>query len=65
MRRTLLVIALGWLASALSAETAAPPPAILLKPARVFDGEAMHEGWSVRVRGDRIEAVGSEAADAP
>src|SRR5690349_9954193 len=30
----------------------------VLRPARVFDGEAMHEGWSVRVRGNRIEAAG-------
>ena len=33
----------------------------LLKPARVFDGEAMHEGWAVRVRGERIEAAGPAA----
>lgn len=30
----------------------------VLRPARVFDGESMHEGWSVRVRGNRIEAAG-------
>lgn len=30
----------------------------LLRPARVFDGEQLHEGWAVRVRGERIEAVG-------
>src|SRR3954469_11471345 len=30
----------------------------VLRPARVFDGESMHEGWAVRVRGDRIEAAG-------
>jgi imidazolonepropionase-like amidohydrolase len=30
----------------------------VLHPARVFDGETMHEGWSVRVRGNRIEAAG-------
>ena len=30
----------------------------VLSPARVFDGEAMHEGWAVRVNGERIEAVG-------
>jgi imidazolonepropionase-like amidohydrolase len=30
----------------------------LLKGARVFDGEAMHEGWVVRVSGARIEAAG-------
>jgi len=32
--------------------------AYLLKPARVFDGEAMHEGWVVRVKGDRIDGAG-------
>ena len=34
----------------------------ILKPARVFDGEALHEGWAVRVRGDRIEAAGPAAS---
>jgi imidazolonepropionase-like amidohydrolase len=34
----------------------------VLRPARVFDGEAMHEGWAVRVRGDRIEAAGPIAS---
>src|SRR3954468_6956899 len=40
-----------------------PAPAILLKPARVFDGvEAKpHEGWVVLVRGDKIEAAGPAA----
>lgn len=30
----------------------------LLKPDRVFDGETVHEGWAVRVKGDKIDAVG-------
>lgn len=30
----------------------------LLKPARVFDGESLHEGWAVLVSGDKIAAVG-------
>ena len=34
--------------------------AIVLKAARVFDGEAMHSNWSVRVRGNRIEAAGPQ-----
>src|SRR6478752_2451739 len=34
----------------------------VIRPARVFDGEAMHEGWAVRVRGDRIEAAGPAAS---
>ncbi len=31
----------------------------LVKPARVWSGGASHDGWAVRVRGDRIEAVGA------
>ena len=34
----------------------------ILKPARVFDGDAMHDGWAVRVKGDRIDAAGPEAS---
>jgi imidazolonepropionase-like amidohydrolase len=33
----------------------------VLRPDRVFDGEVMHEGWAVRVRGDRIDAAGPAA----
>ncbi len=40
----------------------APADVVLLRPARVFDGDAMHEGWVVRVRGDRIEQVGPAAS---
>ena len=35
-----------------------PVTVTLLKPARVFDGETMHEGWVVLVRGDRIDSAG-------
>ncbi len=49
------------LAAAPLAAQAQAPAAMLLKPARVFDGEAMHEGWAVRVAGDRIEAAGPAA----
>ena len=34
----------------------------VLHPARVFDGDVMHEGWAVRVNGDRIEAAGPAAS---
>src|SRR5215471_18176769 len=40
------------------APRAEPAASIVLKPARVFDGEAMHDNWAVRVKGDRIEAAG-------
>lgn len=38
------------------------PALTILRPARVFDGDTTHEGWVVRVRGDRIEAAGPPAA---
>jgi imidazolonepropionase-like amidohydrolase len=34
----------------------------LYKPDRVFDGETMHEGWAVLIKGDKIEAVGPAAS---
>ena len=45
-----------------SAQTGAPASVTVLKPARVFDGEATHDGWAVRVKGDRIDAVGPAAS---
>jgi len=38
----------------------ASPAAILLKPDRVFDGQAVHTGWSVLIDGDRIVAAGAD-----
>ena len=35
-----------------------PLTVTLLRPARVFDGAAIHERWGLRIRGTRIEAVG-------
>jgi imidazolonepropionase-like amidohydrolase len=48
------------MAAAVSAQT--PPvqeTATVLRPAGVFDGVAMHSGWSVLVRGNTIVAAGS------
>ena len=42
----------------------AAQPLLVLKAARVFDGETMHQNWSVRVRGNRIEAVGPSVDNA-
>jgi imidazolonepropionase-like amidohydrolase len=42
--------------------SASAQAATVLRPARVFDGQAMHEGWAVRVRGERIEAAGPAAS---
>jgi imidazolonepropionase-like amidohydrolase len=58
-----------WLALALliaapmtSAATAAEPPAILLRPAQLFDGTdpAPHPGWQVLIEGEKIAAVGPD-----
>src|SRR5690242_7781862 len=38
------------------------PSAIVLKPARVFDGDSVREGWAVRVKGERIESAGPAAS---
>jgi imidazolonepropionase-like amidohydrolase len=38
-----------------------PAPVSVLKPSRVYDGNTMHDGWAVRVQGDRIQAVGPAA----
>jgi imidazolonepropionase-like amidohydrolase len=52
---TLLVVVAG-------VGAAQNPPAdagaVVLRPARVFDGDTMHEGWAVRVVGERIDAAG-------
>ncbi|HEY7474097.1 MAG TPA: amidohydrolase family protein [Vicinamibacterales bacterium] len=42
-------------------ESGAPATSYLLRPARVFDGDTVHEGWAVLVRGQRIEAAGPAA----
>ncbi len=38
---------------------------ILLKPDRVFNGQQMHNGWWVLVKGNRIEAAGEPASIKP
>src|SRR5690349_18025066 len=67
MRRALILALafaspLVWTHDAVRAQPAAAGDVVILKPARVFDGEAMHQGWSVRVRGNRIEAAGADVA---
>jgi len=45
------------------AQSPAPAPAVMiLRPARVFDGDTLHEGWAVRVRGVHIDAIGPAAS---
>ena len=58
MKTSIAALLVAALALPASAQTA---PATLLLPDRVFDGTAMHDGWAVLVRGNRIEAVGPVA----
>ena len=63
MRVSLIVAAFG-LAGAVTAGQGVRPgeqSVTVYRPARVFDGDTLHEGWVVRVRGDRIEAAGPAA----
>jgi imidazolonepropionase-like amidohydrolase len=61
----LSVLAGGCPAASQAAAESGPP--ILLRPTRVFDGldPRPHEGWSVLVRGERIEAAGPNLAVPP
>src|SRR5690349_4335002 len=61
MKRILIAALCAALAS-LAPATAQTKGAILLKPARVFDGvdPRPHEGWQVLVQDDRIAAIGPD-----
>src|ERR1043166_7988037 len=60
----LLGIAVAWNVDA--AQPTTKPVAVVLKPARVFDGIAMHDDWIVVVRGTKIDAAGpADKIDVP
>jgi imidazolonepropionase-like amidohydrolase len=50
-----------WLALLPLASWAQAPTAMLLRPAAVFDGQALHPGWVVVVEGSKITAAGPAA----
>src|SRR5882724_3182055 len=58
-----LRLAIGAMLGLASAEVFAV--VTLIRPARVFDGEVLHENWSVVVRDERIESVGATEARPP
>jgi imidazolonepropionase-like amidohydrolase len=62
MRTTLAVLATALLAAAQPAGQTPAAAITILKPARVWDGDALHERWAVRVKGERIDAVGPESS---
>jgi imidazolonepropionase-like amidohydrolase len=61
----MLALLLALFAAVIGLSAQSPPAAesgaVVLRPARVFDGETMHDGWAVRVVGERIDAVGPAA----
>src|SRR5213075_918510 len=57
MYRLFLTVALFFLVFSLKAQQT--DKYILLKPAKVFDGESMHENWVVLVRNNKIEQAGA------
>jgi imidazolonepropionase-like amidohydrolase len=63
--RTLILLAMLAATAAARADQFGLEPAILLRPARVFDGTTTHTGWSVLVKEGRIVAVGSDVRDGP
>ncbi len=66
MARAALAAGVLLLEVAICAQGPGPQPgaasAIVIRPARVFDGETMHEGWAVRVQDERIQAAGPSAS---
>jgi len=65
MRKTAvaaLVLVVGTIVQAQRGRLPVTQALTIVRPARVFDGNAMHDGWSVRVKGERIDAVGADAS---
>ena len=60
--RVLLLASVMLSGGVLSAQAPAPSSILVLQPDRVFDGEQLHSGWMVVVRGDRIDAAGPMAS---
>src|SRR3954471_9035348 len=55
MRNRVLLLALSLFVTSIAARAA---DSVLLRPARVFDGSASHDGWGVLVTGDKVTAAG-------
>ena len=59
MSRIMLLAVIGYMGACLSLPAyAASENVYAIEAAHVFDGETLHAGWTVVVRGERIEAAG-------
>jgi imidazolonepropionase-like amidohydrolase len=61
MKKSFLILLIFLSCARLFAQQKADDNYTLLKPDRVFDGQQMHNGWWVLVKGNHIEAVGEPA----
>src|SRR6185295_18164005 len=50
MRNALAIVTATFLLAPLASAQNPPATVTVVKPARVFDGDTMHEGWAVRVK---------------
>jgi imidazolonepropionase-like amidohydrolase len=62
MKKSFLLLLIFLSCVHLFAQQKADDNYILLKPDRVFDGQQMHNGWWVLVKGNHIEAVGEPSS---
>ncbi len=62
--RVVAIILAASLATAVGPIQGAAQDAVVFRPDRVWDGTTMRTGWSVRVEGDRISAVGETVSTA-
>jgi imidazolonepropionase-like amidohydrolase len=58
MRRFIVIFFCFFLSINVFAQNRAPDTYVLLKPDRIFDGQQMHSGWWVLVKGNHIESAG-------
>lgn len=65
MTRRPALLAVVFAVVATGPHPSAAQSAYVIAPARVFDGESLHDDWIVVVRGERIEAAGPSATVAP
>jgi imidazolonepropionase-like amidohydrolase len=64
MRNAIVLVALALCVPVARAQQQ-PERVVVLQPARVYDGDTMHAGWSVVVRNDRIETAGASVPIPP
>ncbi len=60
MKKTLLMMVIAFFVVLIAPSRSHAEDVYAIESSHVFDGETLHAGWVVVVRGDRIEAAGPE-----